>query len=145
MAILRTLTSSKRTQNRNTPFTTEARVVRQTHSGFLLVGQVPLYACAVASALWESCPVTRSPSCGGLHRRTVEVEPVPPPTCVVSSSTCLFGWTDHGAVTASSGALRGRKDHTDERSGLCHLGRHGFFSAQGCPKAGKTKIAKLKK
>ena len=52
--------------------------------------------------LWESCPVTRSPSCGRLHRQTVK--PLPPPTCVVSSSTYLFGWTDHGTVTASSGA-----------------------------------------
>ena len=34
LAILRTLTSSKRTQNRNTPFATAARVVRQTHSFF---------------------------------------------------------------------------------------------------------------
>ena len=35
---LRTLTSSKRTQNRNTPFFTEARVVRQTHSAFFTGG-----------------------------------------------------------------------------------------------------------
>ena len=61
-------------------------MVRQTHSVFffLLLGHVPLYACAVASVLWESCPVTRSPSCGRLHRQTVK--PLPPPTCVVSSS-----------------------------------------------------------
>ena len=44
-----TLTGSRRTQHRNTPFTTKARVVRQTHSGFLLVGQVPLYSCAIES------------------------------------------------------------------------------------------------
>ena len=33
-----TLTNSKRTQNRNTPFTTEARMVKQTHSNFLTGG-----------------------------------------------------------------------------------------------------------
>ena len=69
-------------------------MVRQTHSGFLLVGQVPLYACAVARVLWES----RSPLCGRLHRQTVK--PLPAPTCVVSSSTDLFGsfdgpWRQH--------------------------------------------------
>ena len=37
---------------------------------------MPLYACAVASVLWESCPVTRWPSCGRLHRQTVK--PLPP-------------------------------------------------------------------
>ena len=77
--------------NRNTPFTTEARVVRQTHSVFQLVDQVPLYSCAVESALPESCPAKRSPSCERLHRQTGL--PLPPPTCVVSSSTYLFGWT----------------------------------------------------
>ena len=46
---------------------------------------MPLYACAVACVLWERCPVTRSPPCGRLHRKTVK--PLPPPTC-------LFGWTD---------------------------------------------------
>ena len=51
----------------------------------------------VASVLSESCPVPRSPSCARLHRQTVK-------PCVVSSSTYLFGWTDHGSVTASSGA-----------------------------------------
>ena len=84
-----TLTSSKRTQNRNTA---------NAQRFFLLVDQVPLCACAVARVLWESCPVTCSPSCGRLHRQTVK--PLPPPTCVVSSFTYLFGWTDHGAVTA---------------------------------------------
>ena len=49
-----------------------------------------------------SCPVTRLPSCGRLHRQTVK--PLPPPTCVVSSPTQMFGWTDHGASTTSSGA-----------------------------------------
>ena len=53
---------------------------------------------------------------------------------VVSSSTYLFGWTDDGAVTASSGAnttkmrsQQRKKDQTNERSGLCHLGRHGSY------------------
>ena len=63
---------------------------------------MPLYACAVGCVLWESCPVTRSPSCGRLHRQTVR--PLPPPTCAVSSSTYLFGWTDPGAVPDSNGA-----------------------------------------
>ena len=63
---------------------------------------MPLYACAVESVVWESCPVTRPPSCARLHRQTGK--PLPAPTCVVSSSTYLFGWTDHGAVTASNGA-----------------------------------------
>ena len=143
LAILRTLTSSKRTQNRNTPFTTEARVVRKTHCFFffLLVGQVPLYACAVASVLWESCPVTRSPSCGSFDRQTVE--PLPPPTCVVSSSTYLFGWTDHGAVTASSGAnttkmrrQQGRKDHTNKRLGAIW---QSFFQCTRLPEGGQKK------
>ena len=43
-----TLTSSKRTQNRNTPFTTEARVVRQTHSVFFY--------------WWTKCRCVRVPS-----------------------------------------------------------------------------------
>ena len=67
--------------------------------------------------LWDSCPVPR------LHRQTVE--PLPPPTCVVSSSANLFGWTDHGAVTASNGAntkkmwlQQGQNDQTHQRRGL---------------------------
>ena len=87
----------------------------------------------------ESCPVTRSPSCARLHRQTGE--PLPPPTCVVSSSTYLCDWTDHGAVTATNGAnttkmrwQHRQKDLTNERSGHCHFGRFG-----GCPKASKKK------
>ena len=53
---------------------------------------MPLYSCAVESVLWESCPVTRSPSCASLHRQTAK--PLPPSTCVVSSPTYLFCWTD---------------------------------------------------
>ena len=75
-----TLTSSKRSRNRNTPCTTEARVVRQTAQRFFLVGHVPSCSCAVESVLWESCPVTRSPSCARVHRQTGK--PLPPPTCV---------------------------------------------------------------
>ena len=65
----------------------------------------------------------------------------------------MFGWTKHGAVTASSGDnttkmrwQQRQKDHTNESSGLCHFRRYGshFFCAQGCPKASKLKIAKLK-
>ena len=42
---------------------------------------------------------------------------------------------------------QGQKDQTNERSGLCHLGRYGsqFFRAQGCPKAGKKKKRKTQK
>ena len=47
MAILQ-LSSSKRTPNRNTPFTTEARLVRQTHSDLLLVATVDAYSRAGA-------------------------------------------------------------------------------------------------
>ena len=36
----------------------------------LLVGQVPLYSCAVESVLRESCLVTRSPSCARFIRQT---------------------------------------------------------------------------
>ena len=89
-----------------------------------------------------------------MHACTDRLEsPCHHPTCVVSSSTYLFGWTNHGAVTASNGAnttkmrsQQRQKDRTSECSGLCHLGRYGshFFSAQGCPKAGKKKIAKKK-
>ena len=82
-------TSSNRTQHRNTLFTTEDRVVRQTHSVFFFFYWWARCRCmrvpSLASVLWESCPVTRSPSCGRLHRQTVK--PLPPPTCVVSSST----------------------------------------------------------
>ena len=49
-----------------------------------------------------NCPVTGSPSCERLHRQTVK--PLPPTTCVVSSSTYPSGGTQHGAVTASNGA-----------------------------------------
>ena len=84
---------------------------------FLLVGQLPLYACTVASVLWESFPVTRSPSCGRFRR--------PPPTYVVSSSTRMLDWTDHGANTTKMRWQQRQKDQINERSGFCHLGRHG--------------------
>ena len=101
---------------------------------------MPLFACAVASALQESCPATRSPSCERVHRQTGK--PLPPPACVVSSSTYLFGWTvtaSHGAFTTKMRSQRGQKDQTNEHSGLCHLGRYGshFYCVQCCPKAGK--------
>ena len=88
---------------------------------------MPLCSRAVDIVLRESCFVTRSPRCDRLHRQTVK--PLPTPTCLVSSSTYLFGWTDHGAVTTSSGAnttkrwsQQGPKDQTNERRGFCHLG-----------------------
>ena len=64
------------------------------------VGQVLWCSCSFESGFWDSCPVTRSPSCERMHRQTVS--PLPRPTCVVSSSTYLFGCTNHD-VTASSG------------------------------------------
>ena len=67
-----TLTSSKRTQNRNTPFTTEARVVRQTDSVFFFF------------YWWPKCRCMRVPS------------------QVCCGKVALFGWTDRGAVTVSS-------------------------------------------
>ena len=146
-----TLTSSKRTQNRNTSFTIEARVVRQTHSVFFF--------------WWATGRCMRVPSqvcCGkvALQRARLRVDacsdrllsPCHPPTCVVSSSTYLLGWTDHGAVTASNGAnttkirwQQGQKDQTNDRSGLCHLGRYDihFLCAQSCQKGRQKKIAKL--
>ena len=136
-----TLTSSKRTQNRNTSFTIEARVVRQTHSVFFSGGPRAVVCVCRRKCVVGSCPATRSPSCGRLLRQTIE--PLPPPTCVVSSSTYLLGWTDHGAVTASNGAnttkmrwQQGQKDQTNDRSGLRHLGRYDshFFCAQSCQK-----------
>ena len=33
-------------------------MVRQTISGFLLVGQAPLFSCAVETVLWDSCHVS---------------------------------------------------------------------------------------
>ena len=108
------------------------------------MGQVPLYACAVASVLWESCPVTRSPSCGRLHRQTVQSLP---PTCVISllPRKRLVGRTMAPSQIQDLPPpliLRWQqvqKRQTNERSGLCHLGLHGshFFCAQGCPKASK--------
>ena len=62
LAILRTFTSSKRIQNRNTRLQQRPAWYGKRTAVFSLVGQVPLYACAVASVLWESCHVTRSPS-----------------------------------------------------------------------------------
>ena len=100
LAILQLSQSSKRTQNRNTPFTTEARVVRQTQRFFF-------FYC------WSKCRCIRVPSkaCGGkvaLQRARLRVractERLLSPCHHVSSSTYLFGWTDLGARTASSGA-----------------------------------------
>ena len=120
--------------------------------GFLLVGQVSLFS-AVESVVWESCPVTRPPSCARMHR--LPGKPLPPPTRVVSSSTYLFGWTNHGFVTASNGAnttkmrsQQGQNDQTNERSGLCHLGRHGshfFFLCTRLPEGRQKKTQNSKK
>ena len=70
-----TLTSSKRTQKSQYPVCSRGphgTANAQRFFFFLLVGQVPSCSCAVASVVWESCPATRSPSCGCLHRQTVE-------------------------------------------------------------------------
>ena len=84
----------------------KARVELQTHTSFLLVGQVPLCVCVCRrNCVVGMHPVTRSPSCARLHTQTVQ--PLPPPTCVVSFSTHPFGWTEHGAVTFSSGGQYG--------------------------------------
>ena len=78
----------------HTPFTTEARVVRQTHSVFFFYWcQVPLYACAVARMLWKSCPATRSPSCGRLHRQTLLSPCLHPPVSPLLPRKCLVGRT----------------------------------------------------
>ena len=55
-----TLTSSERTHDHNSPFTTEHRVERQTRSLFFLVGQVPVCSCAVKIVLWDCCHVAQS-------------------------------------------------------------------------------------
>ena len=107
---------------------------------FLLVGQAPMYACAVASMLWESCPVTRSPSCGRLHRQTVK--PLPPPT-VVSSSTYLFGSTDHGAGTASSGANTTKMRWQQRQNATWDDVAVIFSLHKACRRPAKKKIAKL--
>ena len=52
-----TLTSSKRTQNRNTPFTTEARLVRQTHRFFFFTGG----PSAVVRVCRRTCVVEKLP------------------------------------------------------------------------------------
>ena len=86
-----TLTSSKRTglamlqlsQARNAlKLATPSVQQRPAWQGkraavFLMVGQLLLYSCAVESVLWDSCSVTRSPSCERLHRQTDN--PLPPP------------------------------------------------------------------
>ena len=91
LAILRTLTSSKRTQNRNTPFTTEACVVRKTHFFFfffLLVFQVSLYGCAVASVLWKVARLR----VGALTDRLLSPCHHPPVTSLLPR-ICLVGRT----------------------------------------------------
>ena len=65
--------------------------------------QVPLYSCAVESVLWESCPVTRA----HLRVRACADRLLSPSHHQLVSSLRprdMFGWTDHGAVTASSAA-----------------------------------------
>ena len=69
----------------------------------------------------------------------------------------LFGWTDHTMVpsqlqaTPTPRRCDGSKDkqtQTNERSGICHLGRYGsqcFLCTKAAPKAGQKKIEKLKK
>ena len=52
---------------------------------------------------WTKCRCIRVPSKVAFVCALAQTD-CPPPTCVVSSSTYPFGWTDHGAVTASSGA-----------------------------------------
>ena len=93
------------------------RVVKRTHSVFYWWAKcrrirVSSLVCCGEVAMY---------SCARLHRQTVKS--LPPPTCVVSSSMHLFGWTDHGAVTASNGANttkmrshHGQKDQTNECS-----------------------------
>ena len=82
---------------------------------FLLVGLVPLNASAVASVLWESCTVTRSPSCARFHRQTVT--PLPPPTthlcCLFFHvSVWLYGsWRQH--------SFKRRRHHDDATAIFC--------------------------
>ena len=85
------------------PFTIEVHVVKQTSIVFFY--------------WWAKCRCVRVPwklCCGivTLQRAQFRVsawtdglfEALTPPICAVTSSTYLFGWTDHGAVTATSGA-----------------------------------------
>ena len=136
-------------KNRNTPFTTEARVVRQTHSVFFTGGP-----SAVVCVCRRKCVVGKFP-CNAL----AFVRALAQPDCQALATTDLcrlfvhvmFGWTDHDAVTASSGAnttkmrwQQGQKDQTNELSGFCHSGRYGshFCRVQGCPTASKKKNRK---
>ena len=64
---------------------------------FLLMGQVPLCACAVRSVLWASCQ-WRARFRVGVDRLLSLCHHF------VSSTTCRFGWSDCGTVTASNGA-----------------------------------------
>ena len=85
LAILQLSQARSALKIRNTLFTTEARVVRQTHSVFFYWwAKCRCMRVPSANVLWESCLVSRSLSRGRLHRQTVK--PLPP-TCVVSSTT----------------------------------------------------------
>ena len=146
MAILRTLTSSKRTQNRNTPFTTEARVVLQTHSVFFffggpsavvcvcrrkcVVGKLP---CNALVFVWGACTDRLLSPC---HH---------PPVSSLLPRICLVGRTVAPSQLQAAPTPRrcdgSRDTKTKQMSVLDHLGRYGshFFCAQSCPKAGKKK------
>ena len=120
-------------------------MVRQTHRVFFLVGQVPLYACAVASALWKSCPATRSPSCERLHRQTWSAAATTD-LCqlFVHVSFWLDGpWRRHNFKRRQlhEDAIAARTKRPNKKSVLDtatwdDTGSH-FYCVHGCPKAGK--------
>ena len=72
----------------------------------LLVGQVQLCACADASVWWESYPVTRSPSCGRLHRQTVKPLPPPPVSSLLPRVLDFAIWDEMAVIFSEHKAAR---------------------------------------
>ena len=140
-----TLASSKRTQNRNTPFTTEAFVERRTSSVFFTGGP-----SAVVCVCRRKCVVGKL-LCDAL----AFVWALAQTKCSALATTHLCRlffhvnvwldrpWRRHSFKRRQhheDAMQQGQKDQTNESSGLCHLGRYGshLFCAQSCPKADKN-------
>ena len=131
-----TLTSSKRTQNRNTPSATEARVVRQTHSGFYWWAKCRcIRKCVVKVALKRA--QLRVRACTD----RLLIKPCDHPASSIRPRICSVGRTMTPSQLQDTTKMRsqqGQKDQTNESSGLYHLGRSGshLYRVQSCPKAG---------
>ena len=107
--------------DRNTLFTTEARVAWQIRKFFFaMVGYVSLCSCVVEIVLWESCLVTRSPPCGRLHRDFQAFVTIRPCICMDGQRRRhSFKRRQHHEDVV---VARTKKNQRHERRGHCYSG-----------------------